>query len=110
MKFTYLALLFFPMFSGCSREDGAQYDMGSQESDATVVSAQKGRFEFIAARDPYPALIFDSATGCVETLEPLTIGPNAGNLIRAGLVGPQAECTQLQIVPLRLKNRKSDEP
>ena len=110
MKSTYLALVFFLMLSGCSWDDGVQHDMGSHESDAAVVSAQKGRFQFIAARDPYPALIFDSATGCVETLEPLTTGPNAGNLIRAGLVVPQGECTQLQIVPLRLKNRKSDQP
>ncbi len=98
------------LLSACDDRDLASRDMQSAQADAAVVAAQKGRFQLIPSKDDYPAIVFDTATGCVEELLVQTVGPNTGDLIKAGLIAPQPECSSLQVVPPRLKNRKSDAP
>ena len=52
-----------------------------------AVESQKGRWQFIGQNATYPAIIFDSATGCVQTLERIPDGEKAGQLAVYGTYG-----------------------
>ena len=88
------------MLAGCDSSIGS-----SNEKDVSIRAAaaesQKGRWQFVDAKPPYPALIFDSATGCVQTLEFIRDGERAGQLAMYGIYGADAICkTSLDLADL----------
>ena len=95
------------LISGCNADPRAA-DMASVKADAEVTESQKGRWQFVEAKPPYPAILFDTATGCVKTLEFLKNGQNAGTLARFNIAPEGVECTDLPVVRPRLKNKTAD--
>ena len=60
---------------------------GSRETDAQIIKDQIGRYEFVAAAGDYPALIVDTATGCVEVLYAIQHENVVGKTIEKSQVG-----------------------
>jgi hypothetical protein len=81
--------------ASCGRAD--------QPSEARNISAQIGRYQFIAAKEPYPAMIFDTVTGCPQALYVLNQGKSAGSVQIAGVVGQQA-CTAVPVAKYKVIN------
>ena len=60
--------------------------------DARAVESQKGRWQFVGASSPYPALLIDTATGCILTLAIDPDGKIPNQLVITGTVGTPAVC------------------
>ena len=78
-----LTAIFLIALSGCDSD----VSKGSR-----IVESQKGRWQYVAANPPYPALLIDTATGCIETLDVVKDGPDAVRLSIVGQVGTAQVC------------------
>ena len=81
------------LLCGCDRPAG---------NESSNIRDQVGRYRLIEAKGDYPAMIFDTATACLEPVHAITEGKNAGNLQRAGIIGQDSEaCSALPVAKFK---------
>ena len=61
MKYKFTSFVCLVGLSGCG-------DSGVAERHAKIIHDQVGRFAIVAAQEGFPAMVIDSATGCVMAI------------------------------------------